>query len=121
RVMEALKEHSKLATFVEVDAVDPFKSLSHLRYKVMLITLSNVYDNLPTDELVLRDGKLFFVEVRAYLAAAEVVRICEKYKIPVSDFEKSVHKLLQDGPEKFDSLEQGTGFWRELWDAVRLE
>lgn len=121
RVMETLKDHKDLATFVEVDAVNPFKSLSHLRYKVMLITLSNVYDNLPTDELVLRDGKLFFVEVRAYVAATEVARLCEKYNIPVNGFEKSVQKLLEEGPEKFDSLEQGTGFWRELWDAVRLE
>ena len=60
----------------------PFTSLSHLRYKVMLITLSNVYDNLPTDELVLRDGKLFFIEVRAYVPAAEATRICEKFGIP---------------------------------------
>ena len=52
--------------------MNPFKSLSHLRYKVMLITLSNVYDNLPTDELVLRDGKLFFIEVRAYVPTTEV-------------------------------------------------
>jgi hypothetical protein len=121
RVTEALKSHSKLATFCEVDAMDPFKALSHLRYKVMLITLSNVYDNLPTDELVLRDGNLFFVEVRAYLPAAEVSRLCEKYRIPVKAFGKFVHRLLQDGPEAFDSLEQGVGFWRELWEAVRLE
>jgi len=121
RVMEALHDHRAMATFVEVNAVDPFKSLSHLRYKVMLITLSNVYDNLPTDELVLRDGNLFFVEVRAYLSAAEVSRICEKYGIPVGSFEKCVRKLLEEGPEKFDSLDQGVGFWREVWDAVRLE
>lgn len=121
RVMAELKDHAQMASFCEVDAVDPFKSLSHLRYKVMLITLSNVYDNLPTDELVLRDANLFFVEVRAYVAAVEVARLCEKYKIPVSSFEKSVHKLLEEGPEKFDSLEQGVGFWRELWAAIRLE
>lgn len=121
RVMETLEGHASMTSFVEVNAVDPFKSLSHLRYKVMLITLSNVYDNLPTDELVLRDGKLFFVEVRAYVSATEVASLCGKYKIPVGDFEKSVQKLLQDGPEAFDSLDQGTGFWRDLWSAVRLE
>ncbi len=101
--------------------MNPFKSLSHLRYKVMLITLSNVYDNLPTDELVLRDGKLFFIEVRAYVPTAEVARICAKYGIPREAFERSVQKLLQDGPESFDSLDQAMGFWREIWAAVRLE
>jgi hypothetical protein len=121
RVMDSLQAHRDLSSFVEVDAVNPFKSLSHLRYKVMLITLSNVYDNLPTDDLVLRDGKLFFVEVRAYVPAAEVARICEKYRIPSHDFEKSVHGLLLDGPEAFTTLDQGMGFWQELWAAIRLE
>ena len=121
RVMDSLQAHRELSSFVEVDAMNPFKSLSHLRYKVMLITLSNVYDNLPTDELVLRDGKLFFIEVRAYVPTAEVARICEKYHVPVSAFDRSVRKLLQEGPESFDSLEQAMGFWQEVWAAVRLE
>ena len=121
RVMQSLKEHGHLANFVEVDAMNPFKSLSHLRYKVMLITLSNVYDNLPTDELVLRDGKLFFIEVRAYVPTAEVSLICAKYGIPMEGFERSIQKLLQDGPKSFDSLDQAMGFWRETWAAVRLE
>src|SRR4030095_11726574 len=96
RVMESLKAHGHLATFVEVDAMNPFKSLSHLRYKVMLITLSNVYDNLPTDELVLREGKLCFMEVRAYVPALEVTRISEKYRIPAGNFQAAVEKLLAD-------------------------
>jgi hypothetical protein len=121
RVMESLKAHRDLSSFVEVDAMNPFKSLSHLRYKVMLITLSNVYDNLPTDELVLRDGKLFFIEVRAYVPSSEAARICDKYKIPSARFEENVQKLLREGPESFDSLDRAMGFWQELWAAVRLE
>src|SRR5262245_60672404 len=121
RVMQSLKEHGHLANFVEVDAMNPFKSLSHLRYKVMLITLSNVYDNLPTDELVLRDGKLFFIEVRAYVPAGEARRISEKYAIPPEAFQKSIHKLHAHGPSSFDSLDQAMGFWQEVWTAIRLE
>jgi hypothetical protein len=121
RVMGNLQAHRELSSFVEVDAMNPFKSLSHLRYKVMLITLSNVYDNLPTDELVLRDGKLFFIEVRAYVPTAEATRICEKYRLPVNALQQTVEKLLRDGPESFDSLEQAMGFWQEIWAAVRLE
>ena len=33
----------------------------------MYVHLTNVYDNLPFDDLVRRDGKLYLVEVRAYL------------------------------------------------------
>jgi hypothetical protein len=87
----------------------------------MLITLSNVYDNLPTDELVLRDGKLFFIEVRAYVSSAEATRICEKYKVSMEAFRSTVQQLLEKGPESFDSLERAMGFWMEVWSAVRLE
>jgi hypothetical protein len=58
RAMQSTKAHRDLSSFISVDALDPYKSLSFLRYKVLLIHLSNVYDNLPTDEVVLRDGRL---------------------------------------------------------------
>jgi len=53
RAMETVREHRELGSFLAVDAVDPFKSLSFLRYKVLSIHLTNVYDNLPTDEIVM--------------------------------------------------------------------
>ena len=37
------------------------------RFKMMYVHLTNVYDNLPFDDLVRRDGKLYLVEVRPYL------------------------------------------------------
>ena len=122
RVMESLDCHRHLASFVEVNAMDPFRSLQHLRYKVLLITLSNVYDNLPTDEVVLRDAKLFFVEVRSYIPAEEVARICEKYKVIPVDFNQNVTQLLETGPESLlSTLDLGVGFWQEVWAWVRLE
>ena len=122
RVMQSLERHRHLASFVEVNAMDPFRSLQHLRYKVLLITLSNVYDNLPTDEVVLRDGKLFFVEVRAYIPAEEVARICEKYNVDPSHFRRTIENLLEHGPETLMStLDLGVGFWQEVWAGVRLD
>jgi hypothetical protein len=121
RVMESCRAHRALTSFVEVNALDPFRALSHLRYKVLLITLSNVYDNLPTDELVLRDGKIFFVEVRAYIPSREVQHICEIYRMPPADFEKNVTRLLEDGPDSLASHDEGMGFWRDTWAGVRLE
>jgi hypothetical protein len=87
----------------------------------MLITLSNVYDNLPTDELVLRDGKLFFIEVRAYVPSTDATRICETYKVPIEKFERTIQQLLEEGPRSFESLDQAMGFWKEVWAAIRLE
>ena len=123
RAMEVLSEHRELASFLAVDALDPFKSLSFLRYKVLSIHLTNVYDNLPTDEIVVRDGKLYFVEARAYVPAAPAARICESFGIPSSELGRTVSRLLEVGPQHLHhaSVEQGVAFWRSVWDAIRLE
>src|SRR5215831_1568829 len=97
RATEAVREHRELASFLAVDALDPFKSLSFLRYKVLSIHLTNVYDNLPTDEIVVRDGKLYFVEGRAYVPAPAIARICENFGVPPTEFERTIQSLL-DAP-----------------------
>ena len=55
--------------------MNPLKTLSFLRHKIMQVHSTNVYDNLPDEEVVRRDGKLYFVQVRAYLPMADVVRL----------------------------------------------
>jgi hypothetical protein len=123
RAMEAVKEHRELASFLAVDALDPFKSLSFLRYKVLSIHLTNVYDNLPTDEIVIRDGKLYFVEARAYVPAAAANRICESIGVAPTEFTRTVNRLLEVGPQHLlhANIDQGVAFWRAVWDAIRLE
>ena len=123
RAMEAVREHRELASFLAVDALDPFKSLSFLRYKILSIHLTNVYDNLPTDEIVVRDGKLYLVEVRSYLPAAAATRISKEFGIPLSEFGRTVSRMLEVGPQHLHnaSVEQGVAFWRSVWDALRLE
>jgi hypothetical protein len=123
RATEAVREHRELASFLAVDAMDPFKSLSFLRYKVLYIHLTNVWDNLPTDEIVVRDGKLYFVESRAYVPAAAVTGICEAFGMQPSEFEAAVNRLLEVGPKHVHpgGVEKGVVFWRSLWDAIRLE
>jgi hypothetical protein len=123
RAMEAVSEHRELASILAVDALDPFKSLSFLRYKVLFIHLTNVYDNLPTDEIVVRDGKLYFVEARAFVSATAASRICELCGVAPTDFVRTVNRLLEVGPQHLQhaNVEQGVTFWRLVWDAIRLE
>jgi hypothetical protein len=104
-----------------IDAVDPFTSLSFLKYKVLYVHLTNVYDNLPTDELVIRDGWYYFVEARSYIPAAEAARICESFKVPLSEFETTIHRLLEVGPDHLLELNRGVGFWQAAWSALRQE
>jgi len=80
-----------------------------------------VYDNLPTDELVLRDGRLYTVEVRASLRSADVERICQASAVPVEDFSRCVKRLIEIGPEHFLEDGRGVTFWRDVWAGVRLD
>ncbi|MEI9811136.1 MAG: hypothetical protein WDO18_00020 [Acidobacteriota bacterium] len=52
----AVARHINQCNFIPTDAVNPIKTLSHLRHKVMQVHLTNVYDNLPDEEVVRRDG-----------------------------------------------------------------
>src|SRR5205814_6490826 len=99
RAMDTVRDHRELGSFLAVDALDPFKSLSFLRYKVLSIHLTNVYDNLPTDEIVVRDGNLYFVEVRSYVPAAAARRISGEFGIPLSEFGRTVSRMLEVGPQ----------------------
>ena len=67
RALAAVAGHREIVSVVPMDALNPLKTLSFLRYKVLYIHLTNVYDNLPYDELVRRDGRLYLVEARAWL------------------------------------------------------
>jgi hypothetical protein len=121
RAMEKLEAHRVLTSFLAVDALDPFRSLSFLRYKVLYIHLTNVYDNLPTDELALRNGKLYRVEVRASLRRDSVERIALDSGIPADSFNRCVKRLLEIGPEHFSDDGKGVRFWRDVWDSIRLD
>ena len=83
---------------------------------------TNTYDNLPFDDLVRRDGKLYLVEVRAYLNGAVVGspggRLRRRARGPAGDDEPA---LLDGGPFAVFPGEQGVAFWRALWDAFKLE
>ena len=78
----AVEEHADLCSFLVLDAMNPLKTLSFLRHKIMQVHSTNVYDNLPDEEVVRRDGKLYFVQVRAYLPMADVVRLSTEFEIP---------------------------------------
>jgi len=114
-------KHIDQCRFIQLDAINPIKSLAHLRHKILQVHLTNVYDNLPDEEVVRRDGKLYFVQVRAYVPDAAVKSIGGKYGIPPELFRDRVYHMLEAGFDSFDGPEHGVPFWQELWAAVRLE
>jgi len=121
RSRAAVQKHLDICSFMVLDAINPLKTLSFLRHKLLHVHLTNVYDNLPNDEVLRRDGKLYFIETRAYLPMQDVVRITERYGLPLEKARTLVSRLLEGGPDYLGDYDRGMGFWMETWDAMKLE
>jgi hypothetical protein len=117
----AVAKHIEQCRFIPMDAMNPIKALPQLRHKVLQVHLTNVYDNLPDEEVVRRDGKLYFVQVRAYVPQVEAQRLGEKYGIELPEFRGRVLRMIAEGFDSFGGAERGVPFWQELWAAMRLE
>ena len=121
QALATVREHREIVSVIALDALNPFKTLSFLRYKILHVHLTNVYDNLPTEELVRRDGRYYLVEVRGYLRSSDAARIGQAFDIPLTDFVRTVLKFLEIGPDYFPDRRRGVAFWEEVWGALRLE
>ena len=117
----ALTAHQDLCSFVVLDALNPLQTLSFLRHKILHVHSNNMYDNLPDEEVLRRDGRLYFVHARAYLPMQDALRIAATFDLPVEQLESSVERLLESGPDFFGDHDRGMSFWQEVWKAVRLE
>ena len=117
----AVKEHIHLCSFLALDALNPLKTLSFLRHKILYIHSTNMYDNLPDEEILRRDGRLYYVQTRTYVPMKEAARMAEKFKFPLDTFRTQVEKLLSIGPDFVGDRACGMSFWMEFWKAIRIE
>jgi hypothetical protein len=117
----AVKEHADLCSFVVLDALNPLQTLSFLRHKILHVHSTNVYDNLPDEEVLRRDGRLYFVHVRTYIPMSDAVRIAATFDLPVERIHAMVERLLEIGPDALGDPARGLSFWQEIWKAARLE
>jgi hypothetical protein len=121
RAIEAVRAHRDAVSVIAMDALNPLKTLSFLRYKILYVHLTNVYDNLPHDELVRRDGRLYLVETRGYLRWPDVERIATVAHLEPAEVGRAADRLLRVGPDALGDRERSVAFWRGVWDALRLE
>jgi hypothetical protein len=121
RAMSAVAAHRDVVSMIATDALNPLRALSFLRYKILYVHLTNVYDNLPVDELVRRDGRLYLVETRTYLPAAVARMIAEVHGVSAAELRPTIARLLETGPDLFGDRERGVAFWRAVWDGLCLE
>jgi hypothetical protein len=117
----AVREHADLCSFMVLDAVNPLKTLSFLRHKILQVHSTNVYDNLPDEEVVRRDGRLYFIQVRAYVPMVELVRLSTEFDVPIDRMRSTVDRLLSGSPDFLGDPARGVAFWMDIWKAIRLE
>ena len=121
RAMSAVAAHRDVVSMIATDALNPLRALSFLRYKILYVHLTNVYDNLPVDELVRRDGRLYLVETRAYVPGPVARTIAATYGVGPDRLRPTIARLLETGPDLFGDRERGVAFWRAVWDGLCLE
>lgn len=124
-----LHAHEEHTSTLVLDAMKPSNTLGFLKYKTFFVYISNVYDNLPTDEIARIDGHLFQVETRAFLPAAAAERIAAEIGARAKELPDLVTRLLRLGPEllaetesrRFAGAHAAVRFWAAVWEAIGLE
>ncbi|MGH3305304.1 MAG: hypothetical protein ACRDOK_27300, partial [Streptosporangiaceae bacterium] len=125
---ETVAPHVLHVSSVSLDATRPRTSLGFLRGRLFLLYISNVYDNLPTDEVAQFGGQPYLVQARAYFPPAEAAELAASVAATPAQLPALVHKLLRLGPDLLPDAAPGhvadtdaaVGFWRRAWSALRL-
>ena len=128
RARQEVAHHRDKISGLVLEATRLSGSVGFLAGKVFLVYISNVYDNLPTDEVASIRGRIYLVQTRAYLGADAAARIAAQFGLRESELAALTERLLRIGPEllseslpdKFPDPGQAVLFWQAVWAAVRL-
>src|SRR5437764_14634175 len=90
--------HAENVRSLVLDALRPSETLGFLRYKAFLVYISNVYDNLPTDEIVRIGGHMFQVETRAFLSQVDAEKLAASVNARPEELSELIARLLRLGP-----------------------
>jgi hypothetical protein len=125
----AVADHAEHVSSFVLDATQPRTALGFLGYKVFLVYISNVYDNLPSDEVAQIGGRTYTVQSRAYLPVDAAAAIAHSVSATPDQVPELIGKLLrlqpallaEALPAHFPSVEAAVEFWRRSWAELRLE
>jgi hypothetical protein len=129
RARKAVAHHGDKVSTLVLDATRPQQTLAFLRGKAFCVFISNVYDNLPTDDVASIRGRPYLVEVRACLRRGDAARIARRYRTRPGELAALVHRLLRLGPDllaeaapgRFPAAGDAVAFWQDTWSALRLQ
>ena len=130
RARQAVAHHGERVSALVVEATRPAISVGFLAGKAFLVYISNVYDNLPTDEVAcIRGPDLPGRGPAPSCTAATPTRSPRRFGAAAGpSLSRSIGRLLRIGPEllseslpgQFADPGQAVAFWQAAWEALRL-
>jgi hypothetical protein len=128
RAHKAVVHHGDHVSALVVEATRPGMTLGFLSGKAFLVYISNVYDNLPTDEIACIRGRMYQVQTQAFIPADDLEALTGAFGVDPDTLMSLVGRLLRIGPEllsesapaQFPDVGRAVEFWRSVWDAVQL-
>lgn len=121
RASQRLARFEGIVDCLELDSRNPTQGLGHLRDRILFAHTSNLYDNLPTDELMRVGEHAYEPLVRASITPSEIATLTGRHEVPPGELVATIQRVLRHGPEAFGNVEAGVRFWSDVWDAVHLE
>jgi hypothetical protein len=127
RAREEVAHHGDHVSGLVLEATRLWGSVGFLAGKAFLVYISNVYDNLPADEVASIRGRVYLVQVRSFIGGADADRIAAKFGVSRRELASLTDRLLRIGPEllseslpeRFRDAGEATAFWQAVWAALR--
>jgi hypothetical protein len=127
RARQEVAHHGDHVSGLVLEATRLSGSVGFLAGKAFLVYISNVYDNLPSDEVAVIRGRTYLVQTRSYLAGPAADAIAARFGLGRAEIAQLTERLLRIGPEllaesqpdKFPDTGQAVLFWQAVWESLR--
>jgi hypothetical protein len=127
RARQEVAHHGDHVSGLVLEATRLTGSVGFLAGKAFLVYISNVYDNLPSDEVVVIRGRTYLVQTRSYLAGPAADEIAARFGLQRAEIAQLTERLLRIGPEllaesqpdKFPDTGEAVLFWQAVWESLR--
>jgi hypothetical protein len=127
RARAEVRGHGDHVSGLVLEATRLSGSVGFLAGKAFGVYISNVYDNLPTDEVAAIRGRVYLVQARSFLPGAAADEIAARFGLRRAELAQLTERLLRIGPEllaeslpdRFGDTGQAVLFWQAVWEALR--
>ena len=99
RASERVKAYAAQVEGIELDFRNPMNGLEHLQQKVLFAHTCNLYDNLPTDEIMRVGDAAYEPLVRASITPPEVDELSSKHGVSGEEIIAKIQGIIRNGPD----------------------